>query len=268
MRTPHRAAGLIALLALAIAAACDGGGSDATPAPAVPLFRIVAGGAYLALGDSIAAGEGSTSPKTLSYPALVQAALEARLGVPFELESLAVPGHTTQDLIDQQLAPAIERLPGSEVRLITITIAGNDLFQYSTEPSCVRDPSDPECPLEAGLLEVERRLDRILGDLRAAAPQAAIVIQLYPNLLSGTGNQFERPMDIAFDLLNGVITGVARRYDVLLADPRVAFLGRGPEFSHAAEPTPDFHPTDAGHRAIADAFLAALGVELGDERKE
>ena len=186
--------------------------------------------------------------------------LRARFGEELELQSLATSGHTTQDLIDEQLPQALERLEAGDVWVVTVTIAGNDLGVYIVDGACLPDPSVPACPLEGGLLGVEQRLDRILGELREAGPGATIVILAYPNFYSGTGHQLERPAEIAYDLLNGVISTVAKRHNVLVADPRAAFQGRGNELTHLLDAEPDFHPNDAGHRVIADAFLAVLGL--------
>ena len=253
------------LVAAAVALACGDSGSRVTTAGLLPPEGT--GGTYLALGDSIAAGQGASDASS-SYVALVAGALRERFGPELELRSLAAGGHTTQDLIDQQLPAALDALRGGDVRLVTITIAGNDLYQYSADAPCLTDPSDPACPLRDGLVGVEERLDLILGQLREAGPETAIVIEAYPNLFSGTGHDFERPAEIAFGLLNEVIIDVACRHDVLVADPRLSFAGRGGSLTHTLDPTPDFHPNNAGHRAIADAFLEVLGLPPAQRRGE
>ena len=260
------AVALLGLIALAFAGlACDSGsGSEsAVVTPTSPLPDAT-GGVYLALGDSIAAGGGASDAST-GYVALVAQALRSRFGEELQVESLAVAGHTTQALIDLQLPRTVERLVAGDVRLITLTIALNDLGVYFVDGACLPDPSVPACPLEDGLLGVEQRLDRILGDLREAGPGATIVILAYPNFYSGTGHQLERPTEIAYDLLNGVMSTVAKRHNVLVADPRAAFQDRGNELTHLLSAEPDFHPNDAGHEVIADAFLEVLGLSTAYE---
>ena len=260
MRITLAGLALASLVALVWAVSCGGGDAD-DPADN-PILMLEAGdsGVLLALGDSIAAGSGASDPATTSYVGLVAEAVRSTLNVDLRVESLAAGGPTTQDLIDDQLEPALALLRQGDVLLVTITIGGNDLSQYGAHEACIADPTDLECPLEDGLLEVEDHLDTIMSRLREAAPDVPIVIQLYPNLFSGTGHEFTQQAEDAFRLLNGVIVGVARSHDVLTADPRRAFAGQGQHLTHLMDDAPDAHPNDAGYQEIADAFLEALGV--------
>ncbi|MEX2157852.1 MAG: SGNH/GDSL hydrolase family protein [Dehalococcoidia bacterium] len=239
---------LLALVALAalLAFACgDDADSNADGA----------GGVYLALGDSIAQGEGASASERTDYVALVEGALKQRYGVALTTVSLAVDGHTTQDLIDQQLQPAVDAIQAGDVRVVTVTIGGNDLYVLANEPACPADPQSPDCPFNDILAGAAQRLDTILRTLHEAGP-ATIAIELYPNLFSGTGNPFEGPATFAFGLLNDVIEQTAAQYDVLVADPRDDFEGRATELT-----APNFHPNDDGYALIAAAFLRALGLQ-------
>jgi len=256
MRRLLLAALFVAIGLLAIACA-DGDTREEAPVLAPPASDTPV---FLALGDSIAAGEGASDPAATGFIPLVAEALRERFGEGVTLASLAVPGHTTQALIDEQLPTALDLLATGDVMLVAVVIGGNDLQQYAADPDCVTDPASPDCPLEDGLLEVESRLATILGALHEAAPETAIVVLAYPNLFSGTGHVYQRQAEIAFDLLDGVIVSVARRYDAVVADARRSFDGAGHELSHLRDPTPDAHPNDKGHRVIAEVVLEALGL--------
>lgn len=250
---------LLVLLTLAALAAGLGCGSSAGRT-GPPLPKSGSGGVYIALGDSFAAGNGASRPETTSYVALIAGALRDRYGAGLELRNLAAGGATTQSLIDGQLPAALDLLRQGNVRLVTITIGGNDLNALGGNATCQRDPADPACPIADILTSIEQRLDDTFQQLQQAGPNTTIAIELYPNIFSGTGHMFEQSAATAFDLLNSVITNVTMRHHVILADPRTPFNGNGPTLTHLLDPTPDPHPNDAGHRAIAGAFLKALGL--------
>ena len=256
-----RIAGLALALTLIFAFAGPACGDDTSSAKRAILDG--SGGAYLALGDSIAWGAGASDTNSKSYAGLVTAALHQEVSDDLLASSPAAGGATTQELIDRQLPAALDALRGRDVRLITITIGGNDLNILQSSPdaaTCIADVNDPKCPVAEILVGTEERLDRILGDLREAGPDVPIVIQVYPNLFSGTGHVFEQPAGQAFGKLNEVIERVAAKHDILIADPRAAFEGRGGELTHTLDATPDFHPNDAGYEAIAEAFIEVLGL--------
>jgi hypothetical protein len=61
--------------------------------------------------------------------------------------------------------------------------------------------------------------------------------------------------------LDASIRAVAARHErVYVAQAAAAFEGRGGSLTHLLDAQPDPHPNEAGHRAIADAFLEALGA--------
>jgi len=256
------AALLVGVLALA---ACGGGSDETAGARGAQAessqSEAEAGGIYLALGDSYAAGLGASDAATTSYVALVWQDLRQRFPR-LELVNLAVAGHTSRELLDEQLPSALRAVEEGGVRTVTISIGGNDLMVLGANEECVRDPTSAACPLGEELVEVEANLGRTLGELRAAAGlDVPIVIMTYPNMFSIPGHPFEEPAAPALGRLNEVVREVAGRYDVGVAELSHAFDGRAGELVHVLDPQPDFHPNDAGHRVIAGAFVEALGLE-------
>jgi lysophospholipase L1-like esterase len=218
--------------------------------------RVFYTGVYISLGDSIAAGNGSSDPATTSFVALID---HDEGGLP--LINLAKAGATTQDVIDKQLQSAVGAMNGRDVAFITISAGGNDLAALIPNPSCVQDPLPASCPLDATLQKVEANLDAILSRLRSGNQTAPIVLLAYPNLFSETGHPFEAPAARVLPRLDDVIRAIASKYPhTLVADPSAAFQGQGGELTHVLDTPFDPHPNDAGHRVIADAFIAVLRV--------
>jgi lysophospholipase L1-like esterase len=245
-------------------AACGGGSDDATVASTTPagspLSEAGDESAYLALGDSYAAGVGASDAATTSYAALFWQELRQRFPS-LELVNLAVGGHTSRDLLDEQLPSALDAIQGGGVRAVTISIGGNYLMVLGLNEECMRDPTGAACPLGDALVEVEANLGRALAELRAAAgPDVPVVIMTYPNMFSVPGHPFEEPAALALGRLNEVVRAVARRYDVPVAELSGAFDGRADELTHVAETPVDPHPNDAGHRVIAEAFVEAMAL--------
>jgi lysophospholipase L1-like esterase len=236
---------LAALLVLTTAATCRK--SDGTK---------VYTGIYVSIGDSIAAGNGSSDPKTTSFVADL-----ARDEGNLETLNAAVAGATTRDVLEKQLPSVLAATAEADLAFITISVGGNDLAGLIPNPACVQDPLPASCPLDDALRSVDANLREIMTTLRAAHPGTPIVLLAYPNFFSGTGHAFEAPAGRVLPRLDDVIRAVAASFPHAgVADAAPAFEGRGPELTHTLDRVFDPHPTDAGHRLIADAFVAALAA--------
>jgi len=198
---PSTRTGLVAAAAAAalLTAACGSGSEDA-PASAPPSTSAApttsaaepspdpsaaTSGAYLALGDSLAAGyqPGGAELRDAAYPALAASRL-GRAGVELTVENLGCSGETTGSLLDGgkctfdeggQLAQAEAWLEenADEVRLVSIDIGGNDLLRCATKELTV----DEAC-VAKGLRAVSRNLPEALDRLQSAAGDDVPVLVL------------------------------------------------------------------------------------------
>jgi lysophospholipase L1-like esterase len=153
------------------------------------------------------------------------------------LSNAGVPGATSHHVLHHQVPQAIEAF---QPTVITITVGGNDLISIlnGANPAQV-------------LADFQVNLTQILLQLRTALPQARIYISNIYTVPEIPG------ADIIAPIFNYIVAGVANAFGVPVADVYSAFLGRnglllinrnGGQF--------EVHPTNAGHRAIADAFKA------------
>jgi lysophospholipase L1-like esterase len=159
-------------------------------------------------------------------------------------------------------ALAFLRTHRGQVSPITLTLWGNDVFEEFA-PACKGDLVCIRSHASAGLSRFTSRLASIVGQLRAAAPGAEII-------LTGAWNfdvEHLTQTDPLFRSIDARITRVAAA-----GKARVANIY--PVFSPVENPAEakdricaltficsqgDPHPTDAGYRAMAAAFLAASG---------
>jgi len=254
----------------------DGGTTPAnaehTPDPAV---ITVPPPEYVALGDSIAVGEGASDADTTGYVPLFGRHLSQTLtpgraeeapgaqatGSYFNVTNLAVGGETSETLITGgQLQAAVELIEArnsngstsDDVRVITLTVGGNDLtplFDYCPQVA-------PEQCIQRATEVVGaygQHLFVILGQLRTAAgPESRIVVMTYYNPLVNPScplTGFAPLAELIRVELNTTIEGVAAAVPgIEVAD--VGNAGLGPD-----DVQPDcLHPTDSGHARIAEIF--------------
>ncbi len=223
----HRPA-LVALAAWSFASGCG----DARPVPAAtaePAPRTApARPRIVCLGDSLTAGYGLDDPATQSYPALLQAKLDAA-GLGFEVVNAGVSGDTS--------AGGLRRLEWSlegDVRVLVVALGANDGLRG----------------LPVG--ELRANLERIVGDAQRRGLGVLLAgMQVPPNLGAAYADAFRdtfpavaRARGVA--LLPFLLSGVA-------GDPR---LNQGDSI----------HPNALGTRLVAENVWAALRPLLVAER--
>jgi len=216
---------------------------------------------YIALGDSYAAGQGggaylnACNQTAAGYPSLLDAERRIKL-----LRNLTCAGSETRDVLASQADDLIRG-----VKLITVTVGGNDLDFAGLGAACVADFTSPTCSAAVAarvdaLPELERKLQSTYCAVAARAPRATILVAGYPAMVG-----FE-PILSATTRLNETIRSAVERVaakgvDIRYVDVMTPFLGHGLE---SADPwfvqtgVDALHPTTAGYRAYEAALLAAL----------
>ena len=231
---------------------------------------------YLALGDSVAAGIGAQDPGAGGYVAVLAGLVEQRLGCddgdppgcPLSVRQLAVPGATTATVLRGQLPRALELLEEQpDVRLVTVTVGGNDVFVPVLQ-ACARSPQAPVCTeaVTGALRDVDRGLDELLGALTAAAPEStAVAVMTYDNPLPACRLAPLAPL--AEQVLEGrdgqpglndVLRARSQEHGAVLVE--TAGLLTPPEGFVGGEDC--LHPSGSGHERIARAFLDAVAEQV------
>ncbi|HUP85973.1 MAG TPA: SGNH/GDSL hydrolase family protein [Acidimicrobiales bacterium] len=246
---------------------------------------------YLSLGDSMAFGlqfdrlfemleAGTYSPDAFDtgYSDVLAAHME-RVRPDQQYVNLSCPGESTDSMINggcfftqpepngpglalhanyegSQLDSALSflRAHAGEVGPITVSIGGVD----AVDVMAGQCNFDAACIAQSDLLaRFGTGLDRILGDLRAAAPSADIVLVTFYNPFS---NEVEGSDRLWRRYYSDVERDAARRHEgVRVAD--IWELFRGP---HLCERTflcdsGDLHPNDDGYRRIGDRVFKLAG---------
>jgi lysophospholipase L1-like esterase len=227
---------------------------------------------YVALGDSVAAGQGGggyvdaclRSPA--GYPALLDAEPKVNL-----LRNAACTGASISDVIASQLQQV-----NRGTTLVTVTVGANNVDLPAIYAACVSGLPTPECV--AALVEAETyllsgqlqtELGALLTSISARAPNAQIVVTGYPI-------PFAPGLSEITDIVNSLVAGL----NTALSSTVAGAAGQGVPVAYApvdfsghvygsggvpwigVDPTDlvtFLHPTPAGYLVYRDAILTALG---------
>ncbi len=265
---------LLALSLVALAAAC--GSSAEQPRPLT--------GVYMALGDSLSAGNGASDRSETAFVPLVHEAL----GPSVELMNLGVAGDTSDDLLnggplDAAIAEIERRksdgIQGNDVAVVTLEIGGNNLLDLFFQlvlpgicPNVAEGLSRPRCvdALQKTLDDYEPSLHEIITRLQEADPSLPIFLLTLYNPFSGGAQGVDALAELALEGepdtpfpegLHDVIRRQAKATGVHLVDVQDRFEGKANEYIASDL----IHPNDAGYGVIADAVLDSMrgaGIEV------
>lgn len=189
--------------------------------------------AYIALGDSLSQGIGSSSPAT-SFVSVLAEDLAVRSGGTVRVVNLSVTGATTAELVEAQLPALRETLDdlateGVPVGLVTVCIGSNDAG--STDPEQYRED---------------------LATVLDALPPGTYVTDV-PDFNGG-------PRLEAAAALSAVAREEVRSRDHLVLVPLEQYTADQDLGDYAAD---YFHPSDSGYERYVSAFRDTIAATEG-----
>lgn len=251
---------LLLVAALLVATGCtgDGGGGGPTTSTGAPRPPLV----YAAVGASETVGTGADQPAVQAWPRVLANMLgEGGRQVTFTTHGFG--GATVADALARQV-PAVEALQPPP-HLVTVWLNANDLVgEFAIRV--------------ANGTSYEQRLDELLRRLRRGGATTVLVantpaldrLPAYLGCLDPAGAKCLLPPQLRrlvpqpaaliakVDEFNRVIARVADRHGAVLVDLHAASLEAREAGRDAALVSSDgFHPSTAGHAAVAEVFAEA-----------
>lgn len=217
--------------------------------------RAASPGIAIALGDSIAAGIGSSLPRSRGYAAIVAGWLARLTGEPVPSENLAVPGETATTFTDggqlQRFRDTVAnaRAASVPIALVTVSLGGNELLGLGAQGLSDR---------QAGLDEFRARYDEALGAIRdEIGPDTPLaVLTLYDPTEGDALVQYTDAWWIG--QFNAVIRNAATEHLAAVAEVGARFAGKTADYTRYPS---DVHPTNAGHLVIAQSIWSTLAFD-------
>jgi lysophospholipase L1-like esterase len=238
-------------------------------------------GLYVALGDSLAVGDGASDWDTTAYVPLMADYFAGNAhGNVKSMVNLGVRGETTSSFLAAQLNAAVGAIldPATDTRVVTLSIGGNDVGSLLNDPGdpCLADPFGAVCQQQVAdaLATVAANYPTIIGTLQWALAQddgtEAIYVLTVFNPFGGTGAPYEGPIDVALlgaDLavdctalgnpmnagLNDIIVCTSLALGAIPVDGYGAIGDNALTLTHIGEGDLNTHPNDDGYAAIAKA---------------
>lgn len=267
--------GVLMVIGVAVAAGMAGmmtARADTPPGyePAGP------GDIYLALGDSLTTGteEDKNNDGEPGYPTIISATLRTKYP-DLAMHLLGKDGESSSTMISGgQLDAAVayiadQRAIGKQVGLVTLSIGGNDMISILPQP--LGESANGEAILRTFESNLATILDQLLAALEddAGVRQGDLILMDYYNPYPGQPippPDGENLTDIWVPRFNTVITQTAAARGLPVANVHDRFAAAGEDeqllFVDFDTMNYDYHPTLAGHEAIANRFIGASSYPL------
>ncbi len=247
---------VVLLLALILAAAgCGGGGGSTTSSTGPPKPPL----SYVAVGASETVGRGADKPETQAWPRVLADKLRAG-GRQVTYTGLGFDGATVADA----LASSVPKAEAAQPNLVTVWLNANDIIADFAIPNRTN-------AYEAQLGELVHRMRRGGATAVLVANTPALdQLPAYTDCLNAAGTRCLLPAAVRsllpqppgvvakVDAYNQAISRVVAREGAVLVDLHAASLKARADGTVASLISSDgFHPSTAGHAAVARAFADA-----------
>jgi lysophospholipase L1-like esterase len=231
--------------------------TTSTPSPATT--AAISPGVVVGLGDSVTAG---SACNCTDFVTLYAALLAERSGETVRPVNLGVAGLTTTTL-SAQLSTVATKASLSGAGVVVVTIGANDLTPLIGQWR--RNSCGAAC-ITTATAAMGARLRAVLAQVRAAAPDARVLVTNYWNVFedgdvadADYGSGFAGWSDAVTRSANAAIAAASAANHDQTVDLYAPFEGQGDRNPTALLADDGDHPNAAGHRLIARTLLAATG---------
>ncbi|WP_235318402.1 SGNH/GDSL hydrolase family protein [Planococcus sp. CAU13] len=206
---------------------------------------------YIALGDSLAAGQTPASEIDAGYADLIAQELSRNQPVALFSKDLAFPGFTTADVLERIKEEEAQELLAA-ANIITLSAGANDLLRLVQA-----NPADGSIRFERiqsdfALNKARQNIAAILQELSDAAPNADIYVMGYYFAYPHARESQKAGVDEQLNTLNEILKNESRKAGADFVAVDEAF---GLDAVSKVPNPADVHPNIEGYQAMANQFL-------------
>ncbi|MDN7243668.1 GDSL-type esterase/lipase family protein [Planococcus sp. N028] len=207
---------------------------------------------YVALGDSLAAGQTPDSKIDAGYADLIAQELSRNQPVAFYTKQLAFPGFTTGDVLERVKSEQAQQALAS-ANIITLSAGANDLLRLVQSNPESGALAFQQIQVDFALNEARINMEAILAELEKRAPNADVYVMgyyfAYPHVREsqkeGTAKQLDR--------LNEILKRSAKKAGATFVSVDKGF---GKNATDKVPNPGDVHPNFKGYQVMANAFFS------------
>ncbi|WP_282021059.1 SGNH/GDSL hydrolase family protein [Planomicrobium okeanokoites] len=208
--------------------------------------------AYIALGDSLAAGQTPDSQIDAGYADLIAQELGRNQPVALFSKDLAFPGFTTADVLERVEEEETKELLAS-ANIITLSAGANDLLRLVQANPADGSLQFQRIQSDFALNKARKNIADILNRLNEAAPNAGVYVMGYYFAYPHARESQKEGIAEQLEILNRILENEAEKADAIFVSVDDAFG----ENATSKVPNPgDVHPNLEGYQAMANEFLA------------
>jgi lysophospholipase L1-like esterase len=212
---------------------------------------------YVAIGDSLAAGQTPYAEIGDGYADMIAEKLDGKGQLDRFTKDLAVPGFTADDVL-QQLESEEAHAMMEPANLITISAGANDLLRLvQVEPADGTVWFNEE-QVQGELDSVQKNMVAILAELEKQAPDADVYVMGYYFPFPHLQENQKRELEEQLDRLNEMLKNTAEQEGAFFVPIEEAF---GEDATDKLPSATDIHPNSEGYKAMADAFFDSYPVQ-------
>ncbi|MBL8793811.1 MAG: PEP-CTERM sorting domain-containing protein [Planctomycetia bacterium] len=247
---------------------------------------------YIALGDSVAYGQTDVVPVSNGDQGYVKhfadGLAKSNGGVRPNVINLAIPGEqstsfftgvappgwvraagvnlnyadpTKSQLSMFQTFAAAEHAQGHVISHVSFALGSNDFFYLTGQPGFFELPAAQQ-QAQAGqtFAVLQANYAAALGEIRAAAPEAQLLLLNYynPFAVLGPDDPLNQSALVFGALHQQLLEAAAAEFDGRVVDVYTPFLGKEAAYTHIL--SGDVHPNEQGYQAMADQMLAVANA--------
>lgn len=207
---------------------------------------------YVALGDSLAAGQTPESQIDSGYADMIAQELGRNQPIATFSKDLAFPGFTTADVLERMKEDGAREILGS-ANIITLSAGANDLLRLVRA-----NPVDGSLQFERiqsdfALNGARQNISEIMMELDDAAPNADIYVMGYYFAYPHARESQKEGIAEQLQLLNEILKNEAEKAGAIFVSVDEAF---GQDAISKVPNPGDVHPNLEGYQAMANQFFA------------